>query len=38
MVLVVGGTNSIGPHVVRRLALAGHEVVVFHRGLTSPPP
>jgi nucleoside-diphosphate-sugar epimerase len=35
-VLVVGGTNFIGPRVVRRLAAAGHEVVVFHRGLTAP--
>ena len=31
-VLVVGGTGFIGPHVVRRLADGGHEVVVFHRG------
>ena len=33
-VLIVGGTNFIGPHVVRRLAEDGHEVVVFHRGRT----
>ena len=33
-VLIIGGTNFIGPHVVRRLAERGHEVVVFHRGRT----
>jgi nucleoside-diphosphate-sugar epimerase len=33
-VLVVGGTNFIGPYAVRRLAEAGHEVAVFHRGRT----
>ena len=33
-VLIVGGTSFIGPHVVRRLAEAAHEVVVFHRGRT----
>ena len=33
-VLVIGGTNFIGPHVVRHLADASHEVVVFHRGRT----
>ncbi len=33
-VLVIGGTNFIGPYVVRRLAEAGHEVTVFHRGRT----
>ena len=31
-VLVIGGTRSIGPRVVRRLAHNGHEVAVFHRG------
>jgi nucleoside-diphosphate-sugar epimerase len=31
-VLIVGGTNFIGPHVVGRLAEDGHEVIVFHRG------
>lgn len=33
-VLVVGGTRFIGPPVVRRLVQAGHDVTVFHRGLT----
>lgn len=32
--LVVGGTKSIGPHVVRRLVAHGHQVSVYHRGLT----
>src|SRR5438105_7977564 len=31
-VLVIGGTRFIGPHVVRALADAGHDVTVFHRG------
>lgn len=33
-VLIVGGTNFIGPHVVRQLTSMGHEVTVFHRGQT----
>src|SRR5437016_8910520 len=33
-VLIIGGTNFIGPHLVRRLVDRGHEVVVFHRGQT----
>jgi nucleoside-diphosphate-sugar epimerase len=33
-VLLIGGTNFIGPYAVRRLAEAGHEVAVFHRGRT----
>jgi nucleoside-diphosphate-sugar epimerase len=32
-VLVIGGTNFIGPHVIRRLDRQGHEVVVYHRGV-----
>lgn len=31
-VLVIGGTNFIGPQVVGRLSEMGHEVTVFHRG------
>src|SRR5215831_5844367 len=34
-VLVIGGTRFIGPRLVRRLAAAGHEVAVFHRGQTT---
>ncbi len=33
-ILVVGGTGFIGRHVVERLTGMGHEVVLFHRGLT----
>ncbi len=33
-VLVIGGTNFIGPYVVRTLVTQGHEVAVFHRGST----
>ena len=33
-VLVIGGTNFIGPPVVRSLVESGHEVTVFHRGRT----
>ena len=33
-ILVLGGTHFIGAHAVRRLALLGHEVTVFHRGET----
>lgn len=31
-ILVIGGTRFIGPPVVRRLAEAGHDTTVFHRG------
>lgn len=31
-ILILGGTRFIGPSVVRRLAAAGHDVTVFHRG------
>ncbi len=31
-ILVIGGTNFIGPHLVRQLVDHGHAVAVFHRG------
>lgn len=31
-VLVIGGTNFIGPPAVEQLVTAGHDVTVFHRG------
>ena len=34
-ILVIGGTGFIGPHLVRRLAAMGHEVAVFHRGISN---
>jgi nucleoside-diphosphate-sugar epimerase len=34
-ILVIGGTNFIGPAVVRHLISMGHEVTVFHRGKTT---
>jgi nucleoside-diphosphate-sugar epimerase len=33
-ILVIGGTNFMGPLVVRTLNEQGHEVTVFHRGQT----
>lgn len=33
-VLVIGGTNFMGPLAIRRLVEGGHEVSVFHRGTT----
>jgi nucleoside-diphosphate-sugar epimerase len=35
-VLVIGGTNFIGPHVVTVLHQQGHEVTVYHRGVHEP--
>jgi nucleoside-diphosphate-sugar epimerase len=35
-ILVIGGTTFMGPHVVRGLAAAGHQVTVFHRGEHEP--
>jgi nucleoside-diphosphate-sugar epimerase len=31
-VLVFGGTQFMGPHVVRQLVARGHDVTLFHRG------
>jgi nucleoside-diphosphate-sugar epimerase len=33
-ILVLGGTKFVGPHVVRQLAGRGHEITIFHRGVT----
>src|SRR5581483_8055113 len=33
-VLIVGGTKFIGPRVARRLVDEGHEVTVYHRGVS----
>jgi nucleoside-diphosphate-sugar epimerase len=33
-ILVIGGTRFMGPHVVKRLLNAGHQVTLFHRGNT----
>lgn len=33
-ILIIGGTNFIGPPVVRRLNEMGYEATVFHRGRT----
>src|SRR5690349_19652465 len=35
-ILIIGGTNFIGPYVVRLLAAEGHEITVFHRGEHEP--
>ena len=35
-VLIIGGTNFIGPPVVAALHRAGHEVTVYHRGHHEP--
>lgn len=31
-ILIIGGTRSIGPYIVRGLVQLGHAVTVFHRG------
>jgi len=33
-ILIIGGTRFIGPHVVQRLLVTGHEIAIFHRGQT----
>src|SRR5262245_21766198 len=33
-ILVIGGTRFIGPALVRALSHRGHEIAVFHRGVT----
>lgn len=34
-ILVLGGTNFVGPAVVEAALLAGHEVTLFNRGITN---
>jgi nucleoside-diphosphate-sugar epimerase len=34
-VLVIGGTGLTGPYVVQHLVRSGHDVTVFHRGVTA---
>ena len=35
-ILIIGGTNFIGPYVVTELHRQGHAVTVYHRGLHEP--
>lgn len=35
-ILVLGGTNFVGPAIVERAVAAGHEVTLFNRGITRP--
>jgi nucleoside-diphosphate-sugar epimerase len=35
-VVVIGGTNFIGPHIVATLHRLGHEITVYHRGNHEP--
>lgn len=35
-IVVIGGTNFIGPHVVASLHRLGHEITVYHRGHHEP--
>ncbi|MGI5121956.1 NAD-dependent epimerase/dehydratase family protein [Marinactinospora thermotolerans] len=37
-VLILGGTDFLGPAVVEEALARGHEVTVFHRGRQAPPP
>jgi nucleoside-diphosphate-sugar epimerase len=34
-ILIIGGTRFMGPHIIKNLHAAGHEVAFFHRGQTS---
>lgn len=34
-ILIIGGTNFMGPFVVQSLHAQGHDVTVFHRGKTT---
>jgi nucleoside-diphosphate-sugar epimerase len=33
-ILIIGGTNFIGPVVIRQLVTMGHDITLFHRGKT----
>ncbi len=35
--LLIGGTEFVGRHVLEQAVAADHEVTVFHRGVTEPP-
>jgi 2'-hydroxyisoflavone reductase len=35
-VLVLGGTNFLGPAIVKAAVVAGHAVTLFNRGITNP--
>ncbi len=35
-ILFLGGTNFVGPHMVRAALERGHEVTLFNRGITNP--
>ena len=35
-ILILGGTNFVGPAVVRALQKAGHQISLFNRGITNP--
>ncbi|GAA4864815.1 SDR family oxidoreductase [Luteimonas vadosa] len=34
-ILILGGTNFVGPHLVHGSHIAGHEVTLFNRGITN---
>ena len=35
-ILILGGTNFVGPHLVHGAQIAGHDVTLFNRGMTNP--
>lgn len=35
-ILILGGTNFLGPHLAEELHQRGHEITLFHRGTPSP--
>jgi 2'-hydroxyisoflavone reductase len=35
-ILILGGTNFLGPHLVEELQQQGHEVTLFNRGIQNP--